>query len=132
MKLIYLPIVFSSSKSILKRKGSQDLPASDYYAIYRQTKKTSLQQTNAPCKQCVKRSHILGVALRSRSCPKKRSATPTSLLWKKKEWHSFIALFKKKTNLSKKLQTREFFLTPLIIRDYYTCELTSSNLSHTR
>ena len=50
LKLIYLSIVFSSSKSILKRKGSQDLPASDYYAIYRQTKKTSLQQTNAPCK----------------------------------------------------------------------------------
>ena len=44
----------------------------------------------------------------------------------------FYRSFQKKPNLSKKLQTREFFLTPLIIRDYYTCELTSSNLSHTR
>ena len=34
--------------------------------------------------QCVKRSHIFGVALRSRSLPKKRSASPTSLLLKKR------------------------------------------------
>merc|ERR1712008_230894 len=37
-----------SSKSIPNRKGSQDLPASYYYAIYRQAKKTSLHETNAP------------------------------------------------------------------------------------
>ena len=36
----------SSSKSILQRKGSQDLPASEYYAIYQQSKKNSV--TNKP------------------------------------------------------------------------------------
>ena len=67
--------------------------------------------------QCVKRSHIFGVALRSRSRPKKRSATPTSLLQKKRSG-TLLSLFSKKPKLSKKLQTLEFFLTPLIIRDF--------------
>ena len=58
--------------------------------------------------QCVKRSHIFGVALRSRSLPKKRSASPTSLLLKKGV-ALFYRSFQKKTYLSKKLQTREFF-----------------------
>ena len=35
-------IFIFSSKSILSRKGSQDLPASEYYAIYRQSKKNSV------------------------------------------------------------------------------------------
>ena len=47
MSLTSILIFFSSSsKSILQRKGSQDLPASEYYAIYQQSKKNSV--TNKP------------------------------------------------------------------------------------
>ena len=52
----------------------------------------AFSQCSWPNQQCVKRSCFYRVPLHSRSLSKKRSGTPTSLLLKKKEWHSLIAL----------------------------------------
>ena len=81
--------------------------------------------------QCVQRSHIFGASLRSRSHPQKWSATPISLLLKKRSGTppslsilgsgTLLSLFSKKKSSSKCRIFREvanygFFLTPLIVR----------------
>ena len=66
--------------------------------------------------QCVKRSRFFRVPLRSRSFIKKRSGTPISLLLKKREWHSLIALSWKECTLLSLFFCnffKDFFLTSI-------------------